>query len=77
MITPIKVYKLRTMHPYLEYLQQYVFDRNGLEKGGKLKDDFRMTHWGRIFRICWPLSPCKWSPSAGPARGAVPPNLCG
>jgi lipopolysaccharide/colanic/teichoic acid biosynthesis glycosyltransferase len=49
----IFVYKFRTMHPYSEYLQQFVFERNSLEKGGKLKDDFRITYWGKIFRKLW------------------------
>lgn len=49
----IRVYKLRTMHPYAEYLQNYVFDRQGLQEGGKLKDDFRVTTWGRVFRRLW------------------------
>ncbi len=49
----IKVYKLRTMHPYSEFLQDYVFKRRGLKKGGKLKDDFRVTSWGKLFRKLW------------------------
>ncbi len=49
----IFVYKFRTMHPYSEYLQQYVFERNALEEGGKLKNDFRITYWGAIFRKLW------------------------
>lgn len=49
----IYVYKLRTMHPYAEYLQQYVYEMNSLETGGKFKDDFRITNWGRLFRKLW------------------------
>jgi len=49
----IKIYKLRTMHPYSEYIQDYVFKKNNLAKGGKLKNDFRITGWGRIFRKLW------------------------
>lgn len=49
----VRVYKLRTMHPYSEFLQDYVFERQGLEKGGKLKDDFRVTTWGRVLRKLW------------------------
>ena len=49
----INVYKMRTMHPYSEYLQDYVFATNNLEDGGKFKDDFRLTTWGRIFRKYW------------------------
>ena len=49
----IKVYKLRTMHPFSEYLQQYVYDKNKLQEGGKIKDDFRISPLGRIFRKFW------------------------
>jgi lipopolysaccharide/colanic/teichoic acid biosynthesis glycosyltransferase len=49
----IKVYKLRTMHPYSEYLQNYVYQMNALAVGGKFKDDFRVTSWGKLFRKLW------------------------
>ncbi len=49
----IKVYKLRTMHPFSEYLQQYVYDRNKLQDGGKIKNDFRISPLGRVFRKFW------------------------
>lgn len=49
----LKVYKLRTMHPYSEYLQKYVFELEGLQKGGKLENDFRMTEWGKVMRKLW------------------------
>ncbi|RJP70494.1 MAG: hypothetical protein C4539_06320 [Ignavibacteriales bacterium] len=49
----IYVYKMRTMHPYSEYLQKFVFDRNQLQEGGKLKDDFRITAWGKVLRKVW------------------------
>ena len=47
------VYKLRTMHPYSEYIQDYVYDLNDLEEGGKMKHDFRVTTWGRFARRVW------------------------
>ena len=47
------IHKFRTMHPYSEYLQQYVYDLNGLQKGGKVEQDFRMTTWGRYMRKFW------------------------
>lgn len=50
---PIRVYKLRTMHPYSEYLQDYVYRQNNLQENGKLKDDFRVTAWGRVMRRLW------------------------
>lgn len=49
----ITVYKIRTMHPYAEYLQSYVFENNNLRDGGKFKDDYRITSWGKLFRKLW------------------------
>ncbi len=49
----IKVYKLRTMHPYSEYIQQYMYDANKLKKGGKIEGDNRITSWGRVLRKLW------------------------
>jgi lipopolysaccharide/colanic/teichoic acid biosynthesis glycosyltransferase len=49
----IYVKKLRTMHPYSEYLQDYVYQANALQEGGKFKNDFRVTSWGRILRALW------------------------
>jgi len=49
----IDIYKFRTMHPYSEYLQQYVYKLQGLKAGGKLDDDFRVTTWGRFMRKYW------------------------
>jgi lipopolysaccharide/colanic/teichoic acid biosynthesis glycosyltransferase len=50
---PIKVYKMRTMHPYAEYLQDYIYEKTGLQEGGKFRDDFRVTTLGRIMRSFW------------------------
>lgn len=50
---PITVYKFRTMHPYSEYLQDYIYERNRLKEGGKFRDDFRVTGWGRFMRRLW------------------------
>ncbi len=49
----IGVYKFRTMHPYAEYLQDYVLKLNGYAESGKPKDDFRLTPWGRFLRRYW------------------------
>lgn len=49
----IGVYKFRTMHAYSEYLQQYVYERNKLQEGGKFKDDFRITTIGKFMRKFW------------------------
>lgn len=47
------VFKLRTMHPYSEFIQDYVYDLHDLEEGGKMKHDFRITTWGRFCRRIW------------------------
>lgn len=47
------VFKARTMHPYSEYLQEYIYKHNDLAEGGKFKDDFRVTTLGRILRKFW------------------------
>jgi lipopolysaccharide/colanic/teichoic acid biosynthesis glycosyltransferase len=49
----IYVYKLRTMHPYAEYIQQFVFDTFGSSTGDKVNNDFRISYWGKIFRKFW------------------------
>ncbi|HPL45517.1 MAG TPA: sugar transferase [Prolixibacteraceae bacterium] len=49
----IKMYKLRTMHPYSEYIQDYVYQQNNLAPGGKLRNDFRITRVGRQLRRYW------------------------
>ena len=47
-------YKMRTMHPYAEYIQNYVFDqRGGMNIADKSDDDWRITNWGRIMRKYW------------------------
>jgi lipopolysaccharide/colanic/teichoic acid biosynthesis glycosyltransferase len=49
----ISVYKMRTMHPYSEFLQEYVYKINQLADGGKFKDDFRVTAMGKFMRKFW------------------------
>jgi len=49
----VYIYKMRTMHPYSEYIHQYIYDRNKLDEKGKIKDDFRITNWGKFFRKLW------------------------
>ncbi len=49
----IKVYKMRTMHPFAEYLQDYIYKKGGLQEGGKFKNDFRVTTLGRLMRTFW------------------------
>jgi lipopolysaccharide/colanic/teichoic acid biosynthesis glycosyltransferase len=52
----LKVYKLRTMAPYSEYVQQFIYERNGLSglgDGAKFVDDPRITTLGRFCRRYW------------------------
>lgn len=49
----IKVYKFRTMHPFSEYLQEYIYNQNKLAEGGKIKNDFRISPEGRVLRKFW------------------------
>jgi hypothetical protein len=49
----IKIFKLRTMHPYSEYIQDYVYKNNKLANGGKIMDDFRVTTLGKFLRRYW------------------------
>jgi len=49
----IKIYKFRTMHPYSEYIQDFVLKLNGYNSVGKPANDFRLTPWGKIFRKYW------------------------
>lgn len=49
----IGVYKLRTMHPYSEYLQDYILRAHGYAETGKPADDFRIPKWGKVMRRFW------------------------
>lgn len=49
----IKVYKIRTMHPFSEYIQEFIYQHNNIEKEGKFKDDFRVSTMGKVFRKIW------------------------
>ena len=49
----IGVYKFRTMYPYSEYLQPYLLEHEGLQKGGKFAHDYRVNYWGKMLRSSW------------------------
>ena len=49
----IGVYKLRTMHPYAEYLHDYVLKVNGYAESGKPANDFRLTPYAKAIRRYW------------------------
>lgn len=50
---PIEVYKLRSMHPYAEYVQAYLHTTQGLMQGGKFRNDFRVSTGGKLLRKYW------------------------
>tara|TARA_B100001250_G_C19810848_1_gene795631 strand:+ start:2083 stop:3096 length:1014 start_codon:yes stop_codon:yes gene_type:complete len=49
----IEVYKLRTMYPYSEYIQDFIIEENKLENSGKIANDYRVTNWGKFCRKFW------------------------
>ncbi|MBX7045890.1 MAG: sugar transferase [Ignavibacteria bacterium] len=49
----IYVYKIRTMHPYAEYMQKFIYDSYGTSDGVRFDNDFRVTSWGRMMRRVW------------------------
>jgi len=50
---PIHVYKFRTMHPYSEFLHDYILKLNGYNQLGKPANDFRVARWGKFLRMLW------------------------
>ena len=50
---PFYVYKIRTMHPFSEFLQEYMMIKHGFSDKGKLNNDFRLTPWGKTIRRYW------------------------
>jgi lipopolysaccharide/colanic/teichoic acid biosynthesis glycosyltransferase len=49
----IKVFKIRTMHAYSEYIHKYMIVNHGFNSKGKIQNDFRITKWGRVLRKFW------------------------
>jgi len=49
----IYTYKFRTMHPYSEYIHKYMYEKFSLNHIGKIRDDPRITGWGRFMRRYW------------------------
>lgn len=48
-----KVYKFRTMSPYSEYIQQFIYERNGYDGGDNFANDTRITTVGKFMRKYW------------------------
>lgn len=49
----IRVLKLRTMNPFAEFLQEYIYEKYNLKEGGKFNNDFRIPKWGEWLRKYW------------------------
>ena len=49
----IRVYKIRTMHSYSEYIHSYMIINHGFNSKGKILNDFRITIWGKLLRKFW------------------------
>ena len=49
----INIYKVRTMHPYAEYMQKFIYESYGSADGVRFDNDFRVTSWGRMMRRVW------------------------
>ena len=49
----ISVYKFRTMSPYSEYTQKKIIEDNQLDTSGKIKNDYRITFYGKFLRRYW------------------------
>ena len=41
------------MHPYSEYLQDYILKLNGYSETGKPANDFRLVPYGKFLRRYW------------------------
>lgn len=49
----IYLYKMRTMFPYAEFLQEFIYHKNKLKKSGKFNNDFRIMPGGKFLRRTW------------------------
>ena len=41
------------MYPYSEFLQNNIYEQHNLDITGKIKDDFRLSIYGKILRKLW------------------------
>jgi lipopolysaccharide/colanic/teichoic acid biosynthesis glycosyltransferase len=49
----ITIFKFRTMYPYSEYLQDYIYKNNHLHSCGKFNNDRRISKIGNFLRKYW------------------------
>lgn len=48
-----RLFKIRSMYPYSEFIQKKVYELSMLDTSGKLKNDFRITGLGGFLRKYW------------------------
>lgn len=49
----VRIYKIRTMHAYSEFLQADLYNRHHLTRKGKIQHDYRVTFVGHWLRKHW------------------------
>lgn len=49
----IRIYKVRTMYAYSEFLQETVYEQHRLSKEGKIARDYRINYLGHWLRAHW------------------------
>ncbi|OGU42061.1 MAG: hypothetical protein A2315_10715 [Ignavibacteria bacterium RIFOXYB2_FULL_35_12] len=49
----IYIYKFRTLYPYAEYLNDFIYQTHKLNSDGFITDDFRISALGKIIRRLW------------------------
>jgi lipopolysaccharide/colanic/teichoic acid biosynthesis glycosyltransferase len=49
----VRLHKFRSMYPYSEFMQQYMYETEGLNDMGKFKNDYRLSEYGPFIRKYW------------------------
>ena len=49
----IYLFKFRTMYSYSEFIYEFIQNQNGTNIYGKIKNDYRITNYGKIMRKYW------------------------
>ena len=49
----VRLHKVRSMYPYSEFMQQYMYETEGLNDMGKFKNDYRLSEYGPFIRKYW------------------------
>ncbi len=49
----LRMHKMRSMYAFSEFIQNRIFQDQGLTETGKFKNDFRLTEYGKFIRRYW------------------------